>query len=88
VGLVLADPGKPSAPAAFTPILLNEKAQAIDPKHRGSHEYRGGAFLVLGDLLKAKEHLAILDQLCFFPWPGVLRLDMGAKGPVTFAREC
>ncbi len=48
-------------------IPIYEKALAIDPKHRGAHEYIGEAFLVLGDLPKAKEHLAILDKLCFFP---------------------
>ena len=26
------------------------------------HEYIGGAYLVLGDLPKAKEHLAVLDK--------------------------
>ncbi len=48
-------------------IPIYEKALAIDPKHRGAHEYIGEAYLVLGDLPKAKEHLAILDKLCFFP---------------------
>ena len=48
-------------------IPIYEKALAIDPKHRGAHEYIGEAFLVLGDLPKAKGHLAVLDKLCFFP---------------------
>jgi tetratricopeptide (TPR) repeat protein len=48
-------------------IPIYRKALAIDPKHRGAHEYIGEAFLALGDLPKAKEHLAILDKLCFFP---------------------
>jgi tetratricopeptide (TPR) repeat protein len=48
-------------------IPIYEKALAIDPKHRAAHEYIGEAFLVLGDLPKAKEHLAILDKLCFLP---------------------
>jgi tetratricopeptide (TPR) repeat protein len=48
-------------------IPIYEKALAIDPKHRGAHEYIGEAYLVLGDLPKAKEHLAILDKLCFLP---------------------
>lgn len=48
-------------------IPIYEKALAIDPKHRGAHEYIGEAYLVLGDLAKAKEHLAVLDKLCFFP---------------------
>jgi len=52
-------------PAASLPIY--QKALAIDPKHRGAHEYIGEAYLMLGDLAKAKEHLARLDKLCFFP---------------------
>ncbi len=48
-------------------ILLYEKALAIDPKHKGAHEYIGEAYLVLGDLARAKEHLAALDKLCFLP---------------------
>ena len=48
-------------------IPLYEKALAIDPKHRGAHEYIGEAYLMLGDLPKAKEHLAVLDKLCFLP---------------------
>ena len=52
-------------PAGAVPIY--EKALAIDPKHRGAHEYIGEAYLQLGDLAKAKQHLAALDKLCFFP---------------------
>lgn len=43
------------------------EALAIDPKHRGAHEYLGEAYLMVGNVAKAKEHLAALDQLCFFP---------------------
>jgi tetratricopeptide (TPR) repeat protein len=52
---------------AVRAIPIYEKALAIDPKHNGAHEYIGEAFLQLGNLPKAKEHLAILDKLCFFP---------------------
>ena len=41
-------------------------ALRIDPKHRGAHEYSGEAYLMAGDLPKAKEHLAALDRLCTF----------------------
>jgi Flp pilus assembly protein TadD len=51
-------------PAASIPIY--QKALALDPKHRGAHEYIGEAYLMLNDLPKAKEHLARLDKLCFF----------------------
>jgi len=33
---------------------------------RGAHEYIGEAYLMVGDLGKAKQHLAVLDRLCFF----------------------
>jgi tetratricopeptide (TPR) repeat protein len=48
-------------------IAIYEKALAIDSKHKGAHEYIGEAYLVLGDLAKAKDHLAALDKLCFLP---------------------
>jgi tetratricopeptide (TPR) repeat protein len=38
-----------------------------NPKHRGAHEYIGEAYLMVGKLGKAKEHLVQLDRLCFFP---------------------
>lgn len=43
------------------------EALRLDPKHRGAHEYIGEAYLMVGNLPKAKEHLAQLDKLCFFP---------------------
>jgi Flp pilus assembly protein TadD len=48
-------------------IPLYQKALAIDPKHRGAHEYIGEAYLLLDDVAKAKEHLAVLGKLCFLP---------------------
>ena len=42
------------------------EALRIAPQHRGAHEYIGEAYLMVGDLPKAKEHLAALDKLCFF----------------------
>ena len=43
-----------------------QEALRIDPKHRGAQEYIGEAYLMTGDLAKAKEHLAALDKICFF----------------------
>ena len=43
------------------------EALRIDPKHRGAHEYIGEAYLMVGNIAKAKEHLSALDKLCFFP---------------------
>ena len=48
-------------------IGIYEQALAIDPKHRGAHEYIGEAYLALNDLANAKQHLAKLDSLCFLP---------------------
>jgi tetratricopeptide (TPR) repeat protein len=43
------------------------EALRLDPKHRGAHEYIGEAYLQVGNVAKAKEHLSTLDKLCFFP---------------------
>ena len=43
------------------------EALRIDPRHRGAHEYLGEAYLMVGNVAKAKEHLSVLDKLCFFP---------------------
>jgi tetratricopeptide (TPR) repeat protein len=50
--------------AAF---LHYDKALAINPRHRGAHEYMGEAYLMTGNLAQAEEHLKALDQLCFTP---------------------
>ncbi len=42
------------------------EALRIDPKHRGAHEYIGEAYLMSGNVAKAREHLAALDKLCVF----------------------
>ena len=42
------------------------EALRINPKHRGAHEYLGEAYLMVGNLGKAKEELAQLDKLCLF----------------------
>ena len=42
------------------------EALRLDPRHRGAHEYIGEAYLMSGNVAKAKEHLAELDRLCFF----------------------
>ena len=43
------------------------EALRLQPKSRNAHEYIGEAYLMVGNLGKAKEHLAQLDKLCFFP---------------------
>ena len=41
-----------------------QKALAIDPKHKGAHEYLGELYLQLDDLPKAEAELATLKTLC------------------------
>jgi tetratricopeptide (TPR) repeat protein len=53
---------KTGDPAASLPLY--QKALAIDPKHKGAHEYIGEAYLMLDNLPKAKEHLSTLNSLC------------------------
>jgi len=40
------------------------EALRLDPQHRGAHEYIGEAYLMTGNVAKAKEHLAQLERLC------------------------
>jgi len=57
------------------------EALRIDPKHRGAQEYIGEAYLMSGNLVKAKEHLAALDKLCFF---GCAEYDMLKKAIAAY----
>ena len=63
LGYVYRKGPTPNLPKAFEHY---ERAIYLDPKHKGAHEYIGEAYLLVGNLAKAKEHLAALDKLCFF----------------------
>ena len=41
-----------------------KRALAIDPRHRGAHEYIGEAYLMTGDLAGAQRHRDILKGIC------------------------
>lgn len=41
-----------------------ERALALDPKHRGAHEYIGEAYLQDGRPAQAEQHLQRLHELC------------------------
>lgn len=43
------------------------RALALDPRHRGAHEYIGEAYLMVDDLPNAERHLAQLRQICLLP---------------------
>jgi Flp pilus assembly protein TadD len=44
-----------------------ERALQINPRHRGAHEYVGEAYLMVGNLTKAREHLVALQKICLLP---------------------
>ena len=44
-----------------------ERALTLSPRHRGAHEYVGEAYLIMNNLAKAEEHLAMLHQICLIP---------------------
>ena len=47
-------------------FVYYEKALSLDPRHKGAHEYIGELYLKMKQPEKAKEHLAKLDNICFF----------------------
>jgi tetratricopeptide (TPR) repeat protein len=44
-----------------------KRALAIDPRHRGAHEYIGEAYLMAGDVASAEKHLVALRSICTLP---------------------
>ncbi len=44
-----------------------KRALAIDPRHRGAHEYIGEAYLMKGDVAAAEKHLEALRSICTLP---------------------
>ena len=52
----------------FDPAMQHyRQALTLNPRHRSAHEHLGEAYLVQGDLAKAKEHLAALERICLIP---------------------
>ena len=43
------------------------RALALDPRHRGAHEYIGEAYLMTGDVANAEKHLTALRSICTLP---------------------
>jgi Flp pilus assembly protein TadD len=44
-----------------------QQALMLNPRHRSAHEHLGEAYLVQGELTKAKEHLTALERICLIP---------------------
>ena len=55
---------KGPSPAMDLVFRHYNEALRLDPRHRGAHEYIGEAYLMTGNVAKAKEHLAQLERLC------------------------
>ena len=52
----------------FDPAMQHyQQALILNPRHRSAHEHLGEAHLARGDLAKAKQHLAALEQICLIP---------------------
>ena len=52
----------------FDPAMQHyQQALTLNPRHRSAHEHLGEAHLARGDLAKAKEQLAALEQICLIP---------------------
>ena len=43
------------------------RALDLNPQHRGAHEYIGEAYLIVGDVARARLHLAALRSICLLP---------------------
>ena len=43
------------------------QALALNPRHRGAHGHVGEAYLAIGNLAGAEQHLAALEEICLIP---------------------
>src|SRR6266540_6808106 len=43
------------------------QALTFNPRHRAAHEHMGEAYLTIGNLAAAEEHLAALERICLIP---------------------
>ena len=56
-----------------------DKALIINPKHKGALEYQGEMFLMKGQIIKAKENLKKLDEICFLGCKELDTLNLSIK---------
>jgi tetratricopeptide (TPR) repeat protein len=57
-----------------------QRAIALNPRHRGAHEYIGEAYLMVGDLPNAEKHLAALREICLLPCEELGDLEKAVAG--------
>lgn len=56
-----------------------KRSIALDPRHRGAHEYIGEAYLMVGDLAGAERHLQALREICLLPCDELADLERAVK---------
>ncbi len=56
-----------------------KRAIEINPRHRGAHEYIGEAYLMVGNLPSAEQHLKALRDICLLPCEELADLDKAIR---------
>ena len=56
-----------------------KQAIALDPRHRGAHEYIGETYLLTGDVAAAERHLGALREICLLPCEQLTDLESAIK---------
>jgi tetratricopeptide (TPR) repeat protein len=51
------------------------RALALNPRHRGAHEYIGEAYLMARNLAGAQKHLEELRKICLLPCEELAELE-------------
>jgi tetratricopeptide (TPR) repeat protein len=64
-----------------------QQALKLNPRHRSAHEHLGEAYLVQGDLTKAREQLAALERICLIPCEEYDDLKRAMAAYVKLARD-
>ena len=52
-----------------------QRALMLNPRHRGARTHLGELFLMLDELLKAREQLAALKEICLVPCEEIAHLE-------------
>jgi tetratricopeptide (TPR) repeat protein len=64
-----------------------QQALKLNPRHRSAHEHLGEAYLVQGDLTKAREQLVALERICLIPCQEYDDLKRAMAAYVKLARD-
>ena len=64
-----------------------QQALNLNPRHRSAHEHLGEAYLVQGDLAKAREQLVALERICLIPCQEYDDLKRAMVAYVKLARD-